>query len=493
MRRLYSTIGFRTLSLALGLLSAGASGGALAAVVPTGEPVKLGTSTMSQEPKQVAWAGNRFAVVLEVGEASPGRVLLRYRGPHSTKPTEPVELAAVGAWPAVASFPDGSLVVVWTDYTEWYVRFVDAAGQPTGDAVPLGLPNASRMRVAAGSQGNWLVVFHNHIAELMQTDLLGWRFQGVEPKTEVPFVIGASPWRNSAAMLPDNRFLAAWSNQVWHDDCNDCGFECCYDWTTTYMYGRGYDGAGEPFTAPGRLGQDFHHDEQGEMGHDIAPLAGTGFVGAWLDSFEMDYPEPTYLVVRTFDGDGVPTSASRVLDEFDTDTAWTSIAATSGQIVVAVSSQYYEDGANADIQLYSTSVDTGPVEMVRLSTPESPHDHAPRLAAGDQGALLLLWNENVDLTPVDHILAQPFFAAATIACGDASLDGQRTAVDALAVLQSGVGARYCALPVCDTTGNGAVTASDASRTLRASVGIDEEFLCPPAGVEVTAPIPDPWW
>ncbi len=493
MKRLRRPTTFPAAATTLALLSLCVSHDARASVVPVGEAVTLGTSTMSLEPKQVTWAANRFAVVLEDGDAAFGRILLRYLEPRSSEASEPVELAATGAWPVVASFPDGSLVVVWAGEGEWYVRFVDAGGQPAGDAMPLGLPNASRMSIAAGSEGNWVLVFQRHIAESMQTDLVGWRFEGTEPMTETPFVIGAPPFWNSAAMLPDNRFLAAWTDHVWHDECDDCGFECCYDWTTTYLYGRGYDGAGEPVADAAPLGSDFHHDEQGKEGHDVARLGDDGFVGAWLDSFEMDYDEPTYLVVRTFDGNGVPAAASRVLAGFDRYTASTSVVSTNAQVVVAVSASVHEDSASSDIEFYSTPVEDGPVEKTTLSTPDSPYDHAPLLAADGNGTLLLVWSENVDLTPVDHIVARPFFVAASIVCGDASFDGRLTAVDALAALQAGVGSRYCAPSVCDTTGDGAVTASDASRTLHASIGIDVELLCPPAGVEVPAPFPNPWW
>ncbi len=64
-------------------------------------------------------------------------------------------------------------------------------------------------------------------------------------------------------------------------------------------------------------------------------------------------------------------------------------------------------------------------------------------------------------------------------CGFPQSDGDKPlASDALFVLQAGVKLRSCAVCICDMDGNGTVAASDALATLRASVGLPTDFLCP---------------
>jgi uncharacterized repeat protein (TIGR01451 family) len=55
----------------------------------------------------------------------------------------------------------------------------------------------------------------------------------------------------------------------------------------------------------------------------------------------------------------------------------------------------------------------------------------------------------------------------------------RTATDALGVLQAAVGLRVCPLCECDVDGSTAITASDALATLRFSVGQVINLRCPP--------------
>jgi hypothetical protein len=63
-------------------------------------------------------------------------------------------------------------------------------------------------------------------------------------------------------------------------------------------------------------------------------------------------------------------------------------------------------------------------------------------------------------------------------CGDASLDGEVKAGDALTVLRVAVGSADCELCVCDVNDSGEVTSSDALLVLRLAVGQSIELDCP---------------
>jgi len=91
------------------------------------------------------------------------------------------------------------------------------------------------------------------------------------------------------------------------------------------------------------------------------------------------------------------------------------------------------------------------------------------------------------------ILAQPLFLTSAMECGDANFDRTLTAIVALLTLHVAVGNRYCALPVCALNGDAEISASDASRTLRASVGNETEPLRQPSGTTVPPPFQNPWF
>lgn len=64
-------------------------------------------------------------------------------------------------------------------------------------------------------------------------------------------------------------------------------------------------------------------------------------------------------------------------------------------------------------------------------------------------------------------------------CGDPVATLGINAVDALYILNVGIGLEACALCVCDTDGSGGFSASDALLALQTGVGISVELDCPP--------------
>lgn len=66
-------------------------------------------------------------------------------------------------------------------------------------------------------------------------------------------------------------------------------------------------------------------------------------------------------------------------------------------------------------------------------------------------------------------------------CGDASLDGELTASDALLVLKVAVGSGQCDLCICDVNGTGTITSPDALLVLKFAVGQSVVLDCPVCG------------
>jgi hypothetical protein len=455
-----------------------------AAVVPVARETVLASLNALVMPKGAIWTGSRFAVVheAEAGPGSPSPVVLRFFDRLSGVPSDAVEVTPLGAYPQVAAFVDGSLVVSWNVGTQWFVRFFDTTGSATTEAIPIVSEVSTYLRLATGSEGRWVAVYERYVAGEVRWEVVGRRFDGSSALDAEPFLIGPaewSTWMTPVAMNLDDEFLVAWERPI-EDD------ECCEDPSSTYLWGRAYDSEGDPRSEPAHLSTDFHYDEQGEAGHWLVRGEGSGFAAAWLDVFEGLDDEPGYLVYRTFGSTGTPNADSRILAEIDSRSRGVSLARTSDQVVVALTSG--DSLGNYDIDFYSTPAAGGAVERLGDDTMHPKADFEPVVAADSSGALLLVWERLAIESPSEkELVARPYFVAGEILCGDASYDGELGAPDALGSLRAAVGAIYCAAAVCDSSGDGAVTASDASRILRKSVGIDVAMSCPASGEAVPAP------
>jgi len=74
--------------------------------------------------------------------------------------------------------------------------------------------------------------------------------------------------------------------------------------------------------------------------------------------------------------------------------------------------------------------------------------------------------------------AEPGLLPAFFHCGDANLNGQISAADALSALRTAVGLEPCGLCLCDANDSGNVSAGDAQTILRFAVGQPVPLLCP---------------
>jgi len=474
--------------VALGMATA-----SMAAVVPVGNERVLGSVAGALQPKQMARAGTRFAVVHEETVEDRTRIVLRYLEALSDKGSDALELAPDGHTPRLAAFADGSVVVAWTDYHSWFARFVDAQGNPSTEAVELDGVDGAFVRIAAGAGDDWVLVFQRYVEDGGTWQSVGFRFDGTVARSEQPFPIAALGWDTLVAMNAQGSFVASWTVSIEDEFCSECG-DCCFDPSYTLVWGRGFDADASAVGEAQPLGGDFVDDEQGQNGHALVAVGNDGFAGAWLDYIQADYDPPGYLAFRLLDSTGVPSSKSRVIAEMAREAHGLSLALASGQAVFAVAQEVPTDGGGGlDVELYSTAVSGGSVEKLALATPDADMDFAPELAANDTGALLLAWERSVGQSPVREIVVRPFRVVAALVCGDSNFDGRWTATDALGILRAAVGSRFCAAAVCDANGDGLATASDAVLILHRSVGHDSALQCPASGVDVPAPFPDPWW
>ncbi len=98
-------------------------------------------------------------------------------------------------------------------------------------------------------------------------------------------------------------------------------------------------------------------------------------------------------------------------------------------------------------------------------------------SAGDQfGNVVVVWDVGqADMMDVD-VYGRRFLIDPT--CGDSNGDRSINAGDAMQTLLSAVGARQCALCVCDADGNALVTASDALLGLQAALDPAKTLDCP---------------
>ncbi|HYB99470.1 MAG TPA: hypothetical protein VEC57_10115 [Candidatus Limnocylindrales bacterium] len=446
------------------------------AVVPTSDEIVLG---MGRHSPAVVRAGDRFAVVHEQGAELPSRILLRYLEPREASASDPIEIAAAGMFPQVAAFPDGSLVVVWAHENLWYARLVDAAGEPSTEALPLeGL--AGIVQIDAGSQGNWVLVSNG----------TGLRFNGATQISKEPFVIGNPALDMRLAVLPNDSFFVTWTEQYSDPECEEDPPHCNFDLSQTYLYGRAFDSDAVAAGEATYVALDFHDDEQGKNGHAVAENQTEGFLAAWLDYIESDYEPPGYLALRRLDEEGAPIAATRVLAEVERDATGLHVAMASDQVVIATSQDVPPN--NADIEIYTTPLESGPVEKLSLPSP-AKHDFVSGLASGPDGSLLVVWKRTSDQSPVHEIVARPFFASSAIVCGDADHNSTLKAADALRALHAAVGIGYCAAPVCDVNGDGDVLASDAALILATAVGIATMLDCPATGSDIPPPFDPPHW
>ena len=80
--------------------------------------------------------------------------------------------------------------------------------------------------------------------------------------------------------------------------------------------------------------------------------------------------------------------------------------------------------------------------------------------------------------------AEPDLLPAFFHCGDANLNAQISAPDALSALRTAVGLEPCDLCLCDANDSGKVSAGDAQTILRFAVGQQVPLLCPRCPIQL---------
>jgi hypothetical protein len=424
----------------------------------------------------VTWTGNRFAVVYESGEW-PYRLAMRFVTPGAWTFSDEVEIAAAGGGPRVAAFADGSLVVAWMDENGVYARFVDASGEVLSDALTLADGGRADLRIAAGADGRWLVSFGVYDEEAEIWTVLVRRMDGAEPVDPEPIELVSHSYDADVALLADGRLLGAWTEIVAQEPEDYEEFP-----TQTWLLARTFTASGASAGEEQLPGADVHIDEQARGGFDVVADGSDGFAVAWVDELQSDYFEPGSLFVRALAADGSPSGAARLLGEFTADLASVSIAASPSSFAVGLGIYPGELEFN-DVQgvhLVDVPRDGGSIRRIHFSREDGIADANPSIAMSPSGDGLAVWRHWPDNAPPSELTARAFVVRPILDCGDANYDGRRSTSDALAILRSAVGLRYCAAAICDTNGDGNTTATDARVALEAAVGLVATFDCPAA-------------
>jgi hypothetical protein len=362
----------------------------------------------------------------------------------------------VASNPAVAVESNGAFAVTWfwAD-REILVRRYDSTGAPTeaefvvqtdtqGDHL---FPD-----VATSQQGDLVAVWESNVGGNRASEVSGRSLPVTGPPGDPQFpVSGTFPEADhfpSIAMRSDGSFVVAWKN-IERDPQ-----------MASRIVARVYASDGQP------VGDAFVVDEQaiGKLSVCAVGMAEDGrFVVAW-PRFESQ-SDPGRVLARQFEADGTALGGEFVVGiETTALVGYPDVAMLPGGGFVVVWGQF--NSVDFDVSaraFHSDGTPMGERFLVGLGGSE------PAVAADPSGGFVVAW-----AGPGGR--AQRF--TVNPMCGDA--DGNRTftAQDALLILRGSVGLSGCEACICNTSGGGMVTATDALMALQRAVGAEIEFNCP---------------
>ena len=194
--------------------------------------------------------------------------------------------------------------------------------------------------------------------------------------------------------------------------------------------------------------------EPGAMAHLVAVLPKFAEDSVLLEDLSgLDFHRASGLLYVLFDNpssDGVGrVLAANVEDDFSVFAMWNTDSLSSNNEGLALLDSGFGDG------------------LSRVVIAEDDSD-SHRVSLYEDFALALV-------PTTTTTLARPFV------CGDVDLSGTVTAGDALRILRFSVGLGECDVCLCDVISPGGVTAADALAVLRATVGIFADLSCCPCG------------
>jgi hypothetical protein len=396
------------------------------------------------EPSVAAAADGSFVVVWEgyVDFAYPaGYRIVGQR--HSSTGARVGELFVVNTTPgtyytsSVATAPDGSFVVAWTDYglysdgsdTAVRARRFDSAGAPLGSDFVVNTYTTGEQAdqaVARAADGSFIVVWADRDREA----IVGRRYDGAGVAQGSEFDISATPsnYRSdpSVAAASDGRFVVVWRR----DTGADIGV-------------RRYDSVGSP------QGGEFvvnSYTTGNQHRPDVTIAADGSFVVAWANGSGYSGDD---IFARRFDSAGAPVGGDFQVNELrQSDTSYEPPLAISGPgdgtfVVVWTSDDYdgyaYPAPAN-DIMAARFGVGTvgcssEPLTTCREPTIEGRGDLRFRDSTNDtRDSLTWLWTKGEATSSAE--LGDPFTGAAYAFC---IYDGSAASQPLLAIESTAAG------------------------------------------------------
>jgi len=416
--------------------------------------------------------------------------------------------------PAVGVAPDGSFVVVWEDNSfqdgtvlSVRARRVNSAGTPLGTEflVPSYTSGSqSEPDIAVASDGTFVVVWHTYLPGEIYGGIGARRFasDGTPLTTEfkVETYTTESQFAPSIAMDAAGNFVVVWGSG---------GFYPGPDGSKAGIAARLFDADATPRGSEFVVNQ-ITQNEQTWPSVDMD--ANGGFVVVWQNQVnENDYGAT--VVGRRFDADGNPLAAQFAIDAgAGIKQSHADVAIDAGARFVVSWQTYdysgsYSGGGAARCFDSNGSVDGG-VLIPAVTSYDAQESFS--VATDSVGNFVLVWGDvppGVGRQVFARLYTRPAVATTTTTtsttstttsttsstlpsgqgCGDPIVDATVSAgglafaitpSDALFILQASVGLRTCELCVCDVTGDGNVSATDALVVLRAAVDLPVSLMCP---------------
>jgi hypothetical protein len=428
----------------------------------------------------VAMRSDGSFVVVWARRAFPSTdIRARIYGPGNDAAGETIEVGGADAgWrenPSVAMSNDGEFLVAWTgDFGDVeygaLARLFDRNGAPSGPQFPLdgsGATAASAHHVDASRDGDGYAV-----AWVRDGGVDGVRLDATG-EVRGSFTREVADAHHVAVDgLPGGDLALLWSSNA---DAQ----------LTEEMSGRvgmvhgavlSFDSSEKrSFRAnEGRLRYEPDYVVDGDERLSVAGDASGAFTAVYDSTFVARFFDDEFernslgTKVERFDL-SARTLGSFFLDDVSPRGATASVAMTPGGNSVAAFwtyDDYYDNG----VWIRSTDCHGELGAMLRVNGDVAEGVRHPSVAINERGDGVVVWTEVDPDTDEDVLLARRFrLEYGCSLCGDANADGEVTAMDALRALRSSVGTAECAQERCDTNGSGKTGSADALRILRAAV------------------------
>jgi len=460
-------------------------------LVPVGNELSILPSALADDtPSICSTPDGGFVVARAQGEIGASQVVVRRFDENGSALGSEFAVSGVGpvAQADVACAPDGVIAVVWSQGEEEaggtrediYARIVSAKGVVEGDPFRVNVYTTGRQlrpAVCAQGDGRFAAVWIDRNRDVLDSGLF-WTDGRVrlneivaqDPRAEVPPDI---------ACASSGRFLVVWG---------DFPSSERNDEVAARAFGRDGSHDGSRFFV--------NSITTGDQTDAVVCASGDdGYVVAWRNTIVSAGGSSIHArrIMRSGRLDGPDFQISPLNRR--------SVAITCGESrsFVAVTTRDSSGG----IGVFAQKIESAETVASDETTAYSGTVRSKAGVAGDADAIFpIIWSlgsgdpvavrgrlftsasvltttSSSTTTTVTTTVTTTTIPVPPVLCGDANDDGGLTVVDALMILQAGVGAVPCEPCRCDSDGSGAISATDALLILSLSIGVDEEVACPP--------------